>query len=219
MNSIKKAEEVYREREPFIHAWVNKLDMVIRQLGEELEGNCFYHGSTQLTSWFFIYKRINFVNLILDNKVKKMIEIGFNGGHSAVIFLSALPKDGEIVFFDLNDHTYAKPCFNLLQSNFPQVKKFIEGDSRKTMKDFIEAHPEEKGTFDCIHVDGGHSAEIAYSDVVNSHVLLKSGGILILDDTQLKDIENLIPGLLQAGYTFVYQIPTYGFSHVCLMKI
>ena len=218
MLSTAKANQVYTEREQMIQFWARQLDQIVEKEGEDLEGNCFYHGNTRMTSWFFLYKKINFVNVLLDNNVKKMIEIGFNAGHSGVVFLSALPKDGSILFFDLNDHKYAKPCYNLLKASFSQVKDFIAGDSRETIKKYLQDNPNEVGTFDCVHVDGGHSKEVALSDVAYSDILLRKGGIMILDDTQLKDIENLIPMLLENKYTFVYQIPTYGFSHVCLMK-
>lgn len=218
MLSTTKAIRAYEEREPMINFFARQLDGIVEKEGEDLEGNCFYHGNTRMTSWFFLYKKINFVNVLLDNQVKKMIEIGFNAGHSSAVFLSVLPKDGSILFFDLNDHKYAKPCYNFMKENFPQVKDFIAGDSRETMRKYIEENPQEQGSYDCVHVDGGHSEEVALSDVNYSNILLKKGGILILDDTQLKPIENIIPALLQNNYTFLYQIPTYGFSHVCLMK-
>ena len=218
MLSTAKANKAYEEREPMINFFARQLDAIVEKEGEDLEGNCFYHGNTRMTSWFFLYKKINFINVILDNEVKKMIEIGFNAGHSAAVFLSVLPKDGSILFFDLNDHKYAKPCYTFMKENFPQVKDFIAGDSRETMRKYLQDNPQERGTFDCIHVDGGHSKEVAISDVAFSDILLRKGGVMILDDTQLKDIENIIPMLLENNYTFLYQIPTYGFSHVCLMK-
>ena len=59
---------------------------------------------------------------------------------------------------------------------------------------------------------------IIQSDIFYGDILLKKGGIMILDDTQLKCIEDSIPQLLSRGYSFAYQIPTFGFSHVCLVK-
>jgi len=219
MNSTQAIVESYfRHTEPLVEPHVNALDSILEGLGESLEGNCFYHGNTNLTSWFFVFKRINFVNVIKDHSVKKMIEIGFNAGHSALLFLSALPQDGTLLAFDLNDHTYAKPCFAYLKDQFPQLTKFIAGDSKQTLKEYILQNPSEIGTFDCIHVDGGHDKETAFSDVQHSDLLLRKGGILILDDTQLNDILDIVPALLNQGYSFLYQIPTYGFSHVCMMK-
>lgn len=218
MYSTKKALQEYSQHENSIHAHVHEIGKIVKSIGEDLEGNSFFHGNCDLTSWFFIYKRINFLNLVLDNKVKKMAEIGFNAGHSAAVFLSVLPKDGSAIFFDLNDHKYALPCYEYLKSKYPQINGFIPGDSRQTIPNYIDHHPEEVGTYDLIHVDGGHSDDIVASDIFYSDKLLKSGGIMILDDTQLKCIENQIFLLLQNGYSFVYQIPTYGFSHVCLMK-
>ena len=218
MYSTGNAIQKYSQHEQFINNHVEEIGKIVRSIGENLEGNSFYHGNTEMTSWFFIYKRINFINLVLDNKVKKMAEIGFNAGHSIAVFLATLPQDGSILLFDLNDHNYAMPCYEYLKSKHPQIKEFIPGDSRETMLQYINKHPEELGTYDLIHIDGGHSEEIVVSDIFFSDKLLRSGGIMILDDTQLKCIENQICSLLNRGYTFVYQIPTYGFSHVCMMK-
>ncbi len=218
MISTKHAEKRYDTYEPLIHQHVVEIGKIVQNLGENLEGNSFFHGNTFMTSWFFVYKRINFLNIVLDNNVKKMAEIGFNAGHSAVVFLAALPITGSITFFDLNDHRYAFPCFSYLKRQYPQVGDFIPGDSRKTLPEFVHKHQDEIETFDCIHVDGGHSDDIIQSDIFYADMLLKKGGIMILDDTQLKCIEDIIPALLSKGYTFAYQIPTFGFSHVCMVK-
>ena len=219
MNSTANALKEYKKQEQNIHEDIHEISKIVERCGEQLEGNSFYHGNSNLTSWFFVYKRINFLNIILDNKVKKMIEIGFNAGHSAAVFLSVLPKDGSILFFDLNDHTYANPCYAYMKNKYPQVKDFMAGDSKITLPTYINNHSEELGTYDCIHVDGGHQEDVVLSDIFYSDKLLKVGGIMILDDTQLKPIENQISNLLESGYVFLYQIPTYGFSHVALMKV
>lgn len=218
MESSAKGLERYLQHENVIHHHVDEIGQIVKNQGEDLEGNSFYHSNTDLTAWFFLYKRVNFLNIILDHKVKKMAEIGFNAGHSAAVFLSVLPQEGSIIFFDLNDHKYASPCYNYLKSKYSQVKDFIPGDSRETVPTYIQNHPEETGTFDCIHVDGGHDINMVVSDINNSHKLLRPGGIMIIDDTQLKHIEIQIPILLTNGYSFLYQIPTYGYSHVCMMK-
>ena len=74
-------------------------------------------------------------------------------------------------------------------------------------------------SFDCVHIDGGHDEETVKSDIQNSHYFLKKGGILILDDTQMPEISKFIPAILTLGYTFIYQLPTFGFSHVCFQKL
>lgn len=224
MQSIAKAKEVYEEKEKDFQIHIKELDKLIQESlkdsPHQLEGNCFYHGGYFLRSdWFFIYKRMNLFNLIQDHQIKRMVEIGFNGGHSATLFLSALPKDGELLFFDLFTHLYAKPCYDYLKSQFPQIKNLIAGNSVETMPTYIETHPEEVGSYDCVHVDGCHDLDFVLSDVVAADRLLKKGGILILDDTQAHFMKDIIRNLLERKYTFIYQIPTFVYSHCCLIKL
>ena len=65
MLSTAKANQAYTEREQLIQFWARQLDDIVEKEGEDLEGNCFYHGNTRMTSWFFLYKKINFVKTFL----------------------------------------------------------------------------------------------------------------------------------------------------------
>ena len=218
MQSIEETETFYRSLEPSILAHTKELDKRILATNEKLEGNCFYLHNSFIPPWFLIYKRMNFVMAMKTYAIKKMVEIGFNGGHSAALFLSMLPQDGSILFFDLNDHTYTRSCFEYLRAAYPQVRDLIAGDSMKTLPTWMQAHMEEVGTFDLVHVDGGHSPEVSHSDMMLAHFLLKPGGIMILDDTQIEYITEYIPFLIGKGYKFLYQIPTYHYAHVLLQK-
>jgi hypothetical protein len=221
MISSRKAIEYYESLSNEIECHKSQIDSRILSNNNLVEGSCFFYGESspqKIDEYFFIYKRVNFVNVIKDFQVKKMIEIGFNAGHSALVFLAALPKDGKLLCFDLGEHSYMLPCFNYLQSSYPALSTVITGDSKQTMPAYVEANPSEVGTYDCIHVDGGHDSQTVFSDFIQSNSLLKPGGILIIDDTQYMCILYLIPMLLDRGYTFLYQIPTYCYSHVCLQK-
>lgn len=224
MNKAIDAEKYYSDLEPHINETVSVLNSIILQMNEPLEGNCFLHGTNEsdkslfLTSWFFIYKRINYVNIIRDFKIKRLLEIGFNAGHSAAVFLSAMEKDATYLAFDLGDHKYSVPCFQFLKSKYPQVSKYIIGDSKETLPIYLEKNPNQLKSFDCVHVDGGHDEETVRSDIELAIQLLRPGGILILDDTQLSHIYEYIPKLHNIGYKFVYQMPTFQLAHICLQK-
>ena len=222
MDNSKAALDYYTSLEKDLHEDVFILNELVKESQEELEGNCFYHGAKPgeelLTSWFLRYKRMNLAYCIKSRSCKKVLEIGFNAGHSAAIFLHALPEDGELVIFDLCNHSYTIPCANFLSNRHSQFKKMFVGDSRNTLSKFIELNPSEKETYDVIHVDGGHSTGILGSDLLHADLLLKRGGLLILDDTQLNEMQSYVPRILDNGYTFVYQIPTFGFMHTFFEK-
>ena len=49
------------------------------------------------------------------------------------------------------------------------------GDSTNTLQNV-------NYNYDLIHIDGGHSAEVANSNIINSYRLSKKGTILIMED-------------------------------------
>ena len=221
MISSRDLEKHYLDAEKLIIEDVKVLNSFILAKKEPMEGNCFYLNHQEdlsILPELLIHKRINFFTLLKERYVKKMIEIGFNAGHSASIFLHALPKDSIFLPFDLCEHSYTKECHNYLQTKYPQLHPMMEGDSMKTLPAFINQHPSEIGTYDVVHVDGGHSQEVCISDLNGAHLLLKPGGILILDDTFIPEIMAIIPSLLNLGYRMLFQIPTIKYPHILFEK-
>lgn len=148
---------------------------IIKQSKEPLEGNIFmYHLQTKYTD-AFINKRKNISNLVLNKNIKKVMEIGFNSGFSTLLMLLSNPFI-KIKCFDLGAHSYTLPCYNQLKSFFGDRLNLCLGDSTKTLPN------ESNGDYDLIHIDGGHSHDVANSDIYYSYRLSKSRTILILDD-------------------------------------
>lgn len=221
MISSRDAEKHYVDLERDIMKDVLVLNSYITSNGESMEGNCFYYHEQKdlnTTPRMLIHKRINFVTLLRHRFVKKMIEIGFNAGHSASVFLHALPKDSSLTYFDLCEHSYTKECYEYLKFKHPQQQRMIDGDSTKTLPQFIRDNPSEVGTYDVVHVDGGHSQTVCISDLNHAHILLKPGGVLILDDTFMPEIAALVPQLEDMGYRMLFQIPTIAYSHILFEK-
>jgi len=154
------------------------LQQIIQQSGEQLEGNCFYyHQSLQLAPELHAKQRnLLKVSMALPNS-PAIMEIGFNAGHSILLFLIKQPT-AHYTIFDICEHSYVRPCFEYLKNAFPQAQlELIEGDSCETVSNYNSQQ------FDMVHVDGGHLEYIAASDMANAVRLCKQGGYIILDDT------------------------------------
>ena len=143
-----------------------------------LHGKGFYHfeGCVQLNLQK-VEDLIHIINLI--NKDKPTIhamEIGFNAGHSAELFLQS-NKDLILTSFDLGHHPYVLAAKEYIDLTYPKRHALILGDSRITVPLYNHT------TFDIIFIDGGHEYETAKTDMENCLRLAHKDTIIILDDT------------------------------------
>lgn len=90
-----------------------ELHNVIEQMGEPLEGNCYtYHMST-VKAPELLNKQTNLFSLAFPLRYLgngKICEIGFNGGHSSLLFLLGA-QTPQLLLFDLGDHSYMRTLF------------------------------------------------------------------------------------------------------------
>ncbi len=141
-----------------------------------------------------------------------MAEIGFNAGHSAVLFALAAQGKADFTFYDINQHAYMMPCFRLFKSTCPDVSSnMVQGDSRQTLSKVVLG-PEAK--YDLFHVDGGHEEGVFKIDMENALRLTKKGGIIIVDDTNVPYINTTVDLLISAGIVedITYRATT-GYEH------
>ena len=172
-NNINKAKQYINEH----------LMSIINNSGELLEGNIFMiHHTTNYTD-VFLNKTKNISNLVLNKNIKNVMEIGFNAGFSTLLMLISNPNI-KITCFDLGEHKYTLPCYEKMKETFGDRVNIIIGDSTQTLQN-------EDSIYDLIHIDGGHSTEVAESDIINSYRLSKQGTILIMDDYDFPNLHEL----------------------------
>lgn len=147
---------------------------IIRQTGEALEGNIFMHHLHSGYTDQFIGKIKNICGLVLNPKIRNVMEIGFNSGFSTLLMLMANPRM-KITCFDLGLHSYTMPCYEKLRETYGDRLTIHLGDSTQTL-------PGHNAEYDLIHIDGGHETEVARSDIENSYRLSRPGSVLIMDD-------------------------------------
>jgi len=136
-----------------------------------------YEGhSSQIPQQMFDLKQF-----LSDLEIKEILEIGFNAGHSSDLFLSN--SIATVTSFDLNE----RPCVNIAKQyidiKFPSRHTLINGDSTKTIPEFIKNNKNK--IFDIIFIDGGHQYNIAYSDIINCKSLAHKDTIVLMDDIVL----------------------------------
>lgn len=137
----------------------------------------------------WVYSDINTVLLGLTRllNVQNYLEIGVRRGRSMAMVASQAPCC-RIAGFDLWMDNYAgmeNPggdfvCTELERVGFQGKVEFLDGDSKQTVPQYVQAHPDTY--FDLVTVDGDHSLEGARADLNNVIPRLKVGGALVFDD-------------------------------------
>lgn len=119
---------------------------------------------------------------------KHICEIGFNGGHSGIIFLAATPRSTRVTAFDLQKYKYSDPGLDYVQKLYPGRLDMLEGSSLVTVPAFTKEYGR---TCDIFSVDGDHSLTGAKKDLVNAIASTKVGGWIIMDDMTMQPRHSL----------------------------
>jgi len=131
-----------------------------------------------------------------------LVEVGFNGGHSAALFFHANP-DINLLSFDLCDHRYTELCLDYLKTKYRI--EFIKGDSIQT----IPQH-QNHSKYDMIHIDGGHGKNICSSDILNCKMFADEQSFLVIDDTYLQGIREAINNLMHSKLIYEIHYENFG---------
>lgn len=216
-----RALKDYEANAPCLDLHLEALAYIVEQRGEPLEGNSFYYHQSMFRFAQLFTKQVNLF-WFGSQAPSRICEIGFNAGHSSLLML--LGRRGKpviLTLFDIGEHTYTRPAVEYIRSQNPNATiEFIEGDSTRTMPEWIAKHPECASKYDLVHVDGGHSEECIRNDLQNALALTRVGGVLIVDDVNVSYINEWVNIYVsQQLCEEVDVFPTQGYPHRVIRKI
>lgn len=154
-------------------------------------------------SLLYLEKRLNYVMLLNQLAPKNVLEVGFNFGYSASLILDAAPG-AKLTSIDLAEHDYTKPSADILRTIYGERLKNVWGDSREVMAALAFS----KRTFDFVVIDGGHSYDIASSDITLGLEMLDTGGIMVVDDTDAPSVRVAVVALLESNPMMIELTPS-----------
>ena len=180
------------------------LNKVVAATGEAIEGNLCYLDRTKpddfrsaapVTDGNHVIKRVNLA--ALARRRHRMLEIGLNGGHSALICLLANPTL-HLFAVDICVHAYTAQAANHLKTRFGRRFHFFPGDSREVMPRL--AIDRSNLQFDLLHIDGGHAPALAMADMSNALRMAQRGADFIVDDANVPFLGEAIEHVCGLGY-------------------
>jgi hypothetical protein len=148
-----------------------------------------------------------YVSSLFSGRAAHICEVGFNAGHSALVFLTASPTT-TYTAIDLGDLKWSVASREFLRSRFPERFKYIQGEAGrgKALKAYATRAKREKGLArfdshsqqnaplcDLLSVDGSHRFEGANADVLNGLAIAGKNGYVMIDDAS-----ETYPGVIQA---------------------
>jgi hypothetical protein len=169
---------------PAFQERLRRLNAIVARSGESLEGNIFY---PDLDGTFAVSPPVAALAPARRNVwravrfKRRLLEVGVNAGHSALLALSANPKL-EYYGVDILSHGYTVECVDFLKGEFPGRVHLFPGDSREVLPWLADR--EDDLNFDLYGVDGGHTDDVCLSDMTHCVRMARGqkGRHLLLDD-------------------------------------
>jgi predicted O-methyltransferase YrrM len=143
-------------------------------------------------------------------RVTRIAEIGFNAGHSAEFFLENCP-DTHLVSFDINHHSYTAVGVEFFKAKYSERFEFIAGDSKVGVPNYAQSHP--NIFFDLIFIDGGHSFDDCYQDIVNCRLIAHPQTVVWIDDYNYEGVKRASDTALEKGLIKILDVKEIGGRH------
>jgi hypothetical protein len=177
--------------------YLDELNRIVNESGDKIEGGLFYYHHSDKVNRHNIYdyfynKRCNFASACKASK--RMLEIGVNAGHSALLALSC---GIEYHGVDICQYRYTQPAADFLKRTFGNRFHFYKGDSRQVVPAIHAKDPYLR--FDLLHIDGHHGLDFCRADTENAIKMAYRDAWLLIDDTDMKAIGEYYLAQIQEG--------------------
>jgi predicted O-methyltransferase YrrM len=187
---------------PGFIARLHELNSVVHATGERLEGNlCYFDSAPDYLNAppdpRRGRRRENFLRALAGRA--RVLELGFNAGHSALLALSH--SSVHFTAIDIASHGYTERAAVHLAQEFGGRFRFIRMDTRAIHDRRAEL---ELASFDLVHVDGGHGDDVYANDILSVLHLCTPGTRVLIDDFYVHGITAMTQRLVKEGFLDPY---------------
>lgn len=109
-------------------------------------------------------------------KINTICELGFNAGHSSLLFLETI-RHAKVYSFDLGDVRWSKGNSILFSKIYGDLFTYVLGDSMQTISNFLN-----KISCDVVFADGAKDFDHRYGDVKNFRNISYPGALVFMDE-------------------------------------
>lgn len=164
---------------------------------EKLKERAF-NAMNELEGWCSKFKASVLIDLIMSSKAQTIVEIGVWGGKSLVPMAFALKELGRGKIYGIDPWNNVESAEGMIGVNkewWSSVnhETIYQGLVQKIAKFNLENYIEllrctsedapAITNIDILHIDGNHSEQASFHDVIKFVPLVKTGGLIIFDDT------------------------------------
>jgi caffeoyl-CoA O-methyltransferase len=123
------------------------------------------------------------VDVILEIKPKRILEVGTNVGYSAILMGKELGRDDHVITIEIHEKVAEIARENIRKAEIPPSVEVIVGDAIKVL-------PRLTGRFDLVFVDADKTEYLEYLRLVEDR--LRKGSVVVADNVgaaadQMKD--------------------------------
>jgi len=141
-------------------------------------------------------------NFCLDNKIKKVLEVGLGFGMSSVYIGQALLENGclgHTIIDPWQEETYQNAgLLTINEAKLNHQIKYIKEKSELILPKLVSSNEQ----FDLCFIDGCHTFEHAFIDSFYCDQLISEGGFIVLHDLWMPSIRKLAKYLVRnKGYS------------------
>ena len=179
-------QQLFDECKPYLVDLIS----IVNNIGCPMEGSLFFDDKAinmnfNKLSQTALDKAESLAGFATDKK--ELLEIGFNSGFSALVFLVSNPTVN-VTSIDTCYWPYVKPCYAYLKEKFKDRITLVEGKSEDALKKIFENN----NNFDAYFIDGGHNEHDCNMDFTLIIENCKNNSIICADDYDMPIVKTTV---------------------------